>query len=212
MLSRHTRKVTITPDFEDVYRNDPDPWDVATSWYERRRTQLILAMLRQERYGLVWDAACGTGHLARELMGRAQRLVCTDIAGRACALAAAQVQQADACSTVCVVERSGLPQVPSALGGRVPDLVVLSEVLYYLDADERAATWEMLDRLCGPCTDIVAVHWAPRPEDSHLSGAAVQRELNAFLGQRGWWRLVTHTDMEFVAVLWSQDAPQSIGR
>lgn len=214
--------MVLTPDFEEVYRNDPDPWEVATSWYERRKTALALALLRREHYPLVWDPACGTGHLALGLAERSDRLVCSDLSAEACRLTTETLSKAGHSPTSAdaphsdaapvVVERSALPAAPASLAGGRPDLVVLSEVLYYLDADQRAATWALLDQVCHRGTDIIAVHWTLEPEDAHSSGAAAQRELNAHLGTRGWYRLVTHTDIEFVAALWSPTSPAQVGR
>ncbi len=203
--------MSITPDFEELYRDDPDPWEVATSWYERRKTALVMALLRRERYRLAWDPACGTGDLAVELAARCDEVICSDMSPTACDLTRRALARAGAVSRA-VVECAQVPAVPEALGGRHPDLVVLSEFLYYLDAGQRERTWAMLDEVCDERTDVVAVHWGPEPEQAHLSGSAAQRELNTHLGQRGWWRLVTHTDMEFLVALWSQDAPDQIGR
>jgi len=33
------------PDFESMYRADSDPWQVQTSWYERRKLAVLLASL-----------------------------------------------------------------------------------------------------------------------------------------------------------------------
>ncbi|MDO5699683.1 MAG: SAM-dependent methyltransferase [Dermatophilus congolensis] len=221
--------MSITPDFEEMYQADPDPWEVGTSWYERRKTALVLATLRRERYRLAWDPACGTGDLAVGLAGRCERLVCSDLSETACDLTSALLREAEVPlvasgsaaamlaggpmqGTIASVERCALPDRPEALGDEKPDLIVLSEFLYYLDDDQRARTWQLLDEVCHETTDIVAVHWTPEPEQAHLSGSAAQRELNAHLGERGWWRLVTHTDIEFVVALWSKDAPTHIGR
>ncbi len=200
--------MSITPDFEEMYRNDPDPWEVGTSWYERRKTALVLATLRREKYRLAWDPACGTGDLALGLAARSDRLVCSDLSETACDLTRARLADIPWAT----VERCALPEQPLALAGEKPDLIVLSEFLYYLDDEQRARTWQVLDELSGDTTDIVAVHWTPEPENAHLSGSAAQRELNAHLGEQGWWRLVTHTDIEFIAALWSRDAPTHIGR
>lgn len=220
--------MSTTPDFEEMYRADPDPWEVGTSWYERRKTALVMAMLRREKYRLAWDPACGTGDLAVELATRCERLVCSDLSETACDLTRARLTEAEVAliapggeaavglarlpSAVAIVEQCELPARPAALAEAKPDLVVLSEFLYYLDEEQRSRTWKLLDDVCDDSTDIVAVHWGPEPEQAHLSGSAAQRELNAHLGERGWWRLVTHTDIEFVVALWSKDIPTQIGR
>ena len=80
------------------------------------------------------------------------------------------------------------------------------------DADQRAQTWRLIEASTAPEADVVAVHWRPKPEDAWLSGEAVQRELNDYLTDAGWCRVVTHTDVEFVVATWSRDVPLTIGR
>ena len=202
--------MTVTPpDFDAMYAADPDPWEVASSWYEQRKLGIVLAGLRRPSYGLVWDAACGTGELAARIAPRCETVVATDASAAAVELSRRRVAQAAASNVT--VARNALPGRPEVLRG-VPDLVVLSEVLYYLDAPQRAATWRLVAALAGPVTDVVAVHWRPRPEDGYRSGEAVQRELNDVLVDAGWYRVVTHTDVEFVMACWSPDVPRTLGR
>ena len=33
------------PDFDTLYRDDPDPWQVASSFYEQRKRAVLLASL-----------------------------------------------------------------------------------------------------------------------------------------------------------------------
>lgn len=190
------------PDFDQLYRQDPDPWRVATSWYERRKLAILLACLRQPQYRLAWDPACGTGELAALLAPRCEAVVASDASVVAVDLTHHRLAGC-AASHVTVV-RSALPQAPSCLTS-APDLIVLSEVLYYLDATQRRDTAQLMQRVAGATTDIVAVHWRPAPEGSRLSGAAAQRELNDHLVEAGWHRVMTHTDLEFVLACWSRD-------
>ncbi len=210
-----------------MYTADPDPWEVATSWYEQRKLGIVLASLRRPSYRLAWDAACGTGELAARIAGRCATVVATDASAPAVELTRRRITQAGAANVV--VARNALPELPDALRGvpggaalpaapepreepEPPDLIVLSEVLYYLDDRQRADTTRGVGALAGPATDVVAVHWRPRPDDGYLSGEAVQRELNDVLVDAGWCRVVTHTDVEFVMACWSRDVPRTLGR
>lgn len=207
------------PDFDAMYAGDPDPWQVATSWYEQRKLGIVLAALRRPAYRLVWDAACGTGELAARIAPRCDRVLATDASCRAIELTRERVQAAGVDNVR--VEGNALPQLPAALTPPVgvsecqvepPDLIVLSEVLYYLNDDDRAATWRLVRELAGSGTDVVAVHWRPQPDGGRLSGEAVQRELNDHLIAADWCRVVTHTDEEFVMACWSRDVTPTIGR
>ncbi|WP_226913225.1 methyltransferase domain-containing protein [Gephyromycinifex aptenodytis] len=199
--------MSIAPDFDSMYAADPDPWEVATSWYERRKIDIALASLRRQRYRFAWDAACGTGELASHLAGRCERVLATDMSAVAVSLSTRRLQPLPQVS----VTQSHLPSKPTALEER-PDLIVLSEVMYYLPPADRAATYALVDEVAAPEADLLLVNWAPQPEDAYASGLAVFNEANDTLNALGWGRLVTHTDIEFVLGCWSRDLPETIGR
>ncbi|MDO5628042.1 MAG: class I SAM-dependent methyltransferase [Mobilicoccus sp.] len=195
--------MTTVPDFDRLYAGDPDPWQVATSWYERRKIDIVLACLRRRRYRLAWDAGCGTGELAAALTTRCDHVVATDASPAATALAGARLADTGA-----HVQTSALPSRPAL---DAPDLIVLSEVLYYLDHDDRAATYDLIDAVAASDADLVLVHWMPRADDAHTSGVAAFNEASAALNARGWGRLITHTDAEFLVGLFSTDIPDDVG-
>ena len=195
-----------TPDFDRMYADDPDPWQVATSWYERRKIAIVLASLRRPHYGYAWDAGCGTGELAAGLAGRADAVLATDASGEAVALATTRLAEFDHVR----LARSPLPARQEALD-RAPDLVVVSEVLYYLDADDRAATYALVDDVAAPDADLVLVNWGPHPDDAHVSGLEAFNEASEALAARGWGRVVTHSDAEFLLGVFSRDVPGDVG-
>lgn len=194
------------PDFDELYRDDADPWQVATSWYERRKIAVVLATLRRPRYALAWDAGCGTGELAAALAPRVDEVVATDLSAVASALTT------DRTAGVAEVraQRSSLPARPPMLTGR-PDLVLLSEVLYYLSPEDREATYVLVDEIAAPDADLVLVHWGPLADDAELTGIAAFNEAAAALNARGWGRIVLHADAEFVLGLFSRDIPDAVG-
>lgn len=177
--------MTALPDFDALYREDPDPFRVGTRWYEQRKLGVVGACLLRSEYRLAWDPAAGTGHLARILSERCGCVIATD---------ASQVAvdgMADMPENVHVA-RSCLPALPASAGAA--DLVVLSEVLYYLPDDARATTAGMLRRLDA---EIVCVHWRHHPHDAPISGLAALEELGERLGE-AFTRTVSHEEPEFV--------------
>ncbi len=179
------------PDFDAYYRADPDPWEVGTSAYERRKRAVVMACLRRERYALAWDPACGTGHLTVDLAARCGRVLAADASAEAARLAAERCAGLDV-----AVEHRPLP-VPPADETR-PDLVVLSEVVYYLDDATRAATLDLVDTRAARACEVVVVHWDGTPEDSWLSGPAAQLEAVTQLAARGWAHRIHHDDDGFL--------------
>ena len=63
------------------------------------------------------------------------------------------------------------------LPGAPIDLIVLSEVLYYLPADEVAVAVGKLLDLAAPGADVVAVHWRHPIDGMELDGDGVHRRL-----------------------------------
>lgn len=180
-------------DFDDVYRHDPDPFGVATTWYERRKIDVVLAALARPEYDVAWDCACGTGELAARLASRCASLAATDASPEAVRLTRQRTGSDPAVR--CQVNR--LPDVPEMTR---PVLVVVSEVLYYLDDEGRAKTCTALASTAGQ--EIVCVNWRHHPRDAHVSGADAVAELDEVLTTRGWRRTVRHEEADFLLSAW----------
>jgi hypothetical protein len=185
--------MSTPPDFESLYREDPDPWQVATLWYEQRKLDIVLASLRRPRYQIAWDPACGTGHLAERLAARAGTVCATDTAPTATRLTIQRCAHLDNVT----VRQLTLPDSPAGIGSR-PDLIVLSEFFYYLDDVQRQQTLHMIDGYAAPVCDLVSVHWRHAPDDAWLSGAGAQAEITARLTQAGWSHSLHHREADFI--------------
>ena len=180
------------PDFDAKYRADPDPWDVGGSPYERRKRAVVLASLRREHYAGAWDPACGTGHLTADLAMRCDQVLASDASATAARIAG------ERCAGLPVsVSHRALPDGPAGDAFR-PDLLMLSEVFYYLDDDVRAATVTLVDRVAAPDAELVTVHWDGAPDDARLSGRGAQAELVTQLVTHGWTHRIHHTDDGFL--------------
>ncbi len=111
-------------DFEKRYQNDIDPWNYRDSWYEQRKYTVTLASLPRPRYRRIWEPACSIGVLTRMLATRADEVIASDLSPTAIA----QARSGDVPAQV-TWDVHQLPEGPVPTGA---DLVVLSEVLYYL--------------------------------------------------------------------------------
>ncbi|MEW6364175.1 MAG: SAM-dependent methyltransferase [Acidobacteriota bacterium] len=130
--------------FERIYV-EPDPWDCLTSPYELAKYEKTLSLLPRERYGRVLDVGCGIGVLTGKLAWRADCLDAIDIARPA-------VERA---RRLCRHHRHLSFRSPDVLhfSARRPyDLVVCSEVLYYMwdPVWVRRAVKRKLERLLAP--------------------------------------------------------------
>ena len=146
-------KQSIPPTyFEGLYAADSDPWRFATSSYEREKYAATLEALPRPHYDATLEIGCSIGVLTRQLATRCGRLLSVDVADTALA------QARDRCAD--------LPHVAFATA-RVPgdwpegryDLIVLSEVVYYLDGADVARLADRVGGVIIPGGDIVLVHW-----------------------------------------------------
>ncbi|KQT49247.1 methyltransferase type 12 [Methylobacterium sp. Leaf456] len=138
--------------FVDLYASNPDPWRFTSSDYEREKYAATLHSLPQARYARALEVGCSIGVFTRELGERCADLVALDIAPSAIEAARARC-----------VDR---PQIDFVVGA-VPevwpeghfDLIVLSEVLYFLDRDDLVRLVKRVERSLMPGGDCVLVHW-----------------------------------------------------
>ncbi len=148
--------------FDELYRADPDPWRFASSPYERDKYAQTLAALGGRRYARALEIGCSIGVLTRRLADQCNALLAVDISERP--LAEARLRSADA--PWVGFERMAAPhEWPE---GRF-DLILLSEVVYYLSRDDVAALAERVCDTLLPGGDLVLVHWTGET-DYPLSG------------------------------------------
>ena len=149
--------------FDDLYGRDPDPWRFETSDYERAKYADTLAALPRPRYGRVLEVGCSIGVLTAELAGKADHLLATDVAEAALAVARKRLDGAPQVR----FERSGFPD--DAPEGPF-DLIVLSEVLYYLSAADLRRAAAVTARRLAPGGEVLLVHWLGETPDYPLTG------------------------------------------
>jgi SAM-dependent methyltransferase len=169
-------RARVRPDvFEAMYRADPDPWDFASSDYERGKYDATIAAVAHRRWPAAFEPGCSIGVLSERLAAHCDALLACEVSETALAHARARLTGH---AHVSVQRR----EIPEELPKRRFDLVVCSEVLYYLDAPAFAATVARLDDLVAPGGSLLAVHWR-RPTATHpLHG----EEVHAGLAALGW--------------------------
>lgn len=167
--------------FDDLYRSDPDPWGFESRWYEARKYAITIACLPKVRYGSAFEAGCANGVLSELLAAKCDHLVAVDASETAVGRARTRLERFDNVEVRQLV-------LPDEWPGSQFDLIVLSEVLYYLDETELAT---LLDSAVGTLAadgEIVAVHWLGET-DYPLSGGRVHQILRAHpaLAPVGCW-------------------------
>jgi trans-aconitate methyltransferase len=179
--------------FDNLYRRQEDPWAFRTRRYEARKRDLTLSSLIEERYGAAFEPGCSIGVLTAGLAARCDRVVAMD--GSADALATA---------------RRSVPANVDLIRGTVPatwprrrfDLVVLSELAYYLgDRDCQ----QLAELAASSAHELIAVHWRHPVDDYPLSGDAAHEIVDRAATSAGLTRLVTHLEIDFRLDVWSAD-------
>jgi len=138
--------------FERLYAKSPDPWGYDSSEYERGKYAATLAALDGRSYRRGLEVGCSIGAFTELLADRCESLTALDFSPRALALARTRLREH---THVSVLEASFPEQAPAGQW----DLVVCSEVLYYLDPPTlEAATGWLRGRLREGST-VLAVDW-----------------------------------------------------
>ncbi|WP_144763472.1 PIG-L family deacetylase [Curtobacterium sp. 9128] len=185
--------------FDAHYARKPEGWDFDGSWYERRKRAVTLAALPRERYRSALEIGCATGVLTAALTERADDVLGTDIAAAPLERARARAPRA----------RFVQASLPSEWPDGTWDLVVMSEVGYYLSAADLDRTIDLvLDHLADDGV-LVACHWR-HPDDEAVSSGDV---VDARLAER-WPRpaVVRHVEEDFVLSVLPGPAVSSVAR
>jgi SAM-dependent methyltransferase len=119
--------------FDRIYEADADPWDYTSSPYEAEKYAATLAALPRGRFQNALEAGCSIGILTQRLACRCDHLLAID----ASAVAIARARRlAPRCLNISFEQR----EIPRAWPAQQFDLVLFSEVLYYLSPDELDST------------------------------------------------------------------------
>lgn len=185
--------------FDDHYRDHPHGWDFG-SWYEERKRRVLLAALPRARYGSILELGCATGVLTGRLAERGDDVLGIDIAEAPLEAARQDVPSA----------RFERMTVPEEWPDGAFDLVVVSEVGYYLsEADLERVIGRILGSLA-PGGSVVACHWRHPDDHAATSAAHVHRRL---LDRWPGRRAVQHVDDDFLLdVLVATDEPSVAAR
>jgi len=150
--------------FDALYASDPDPWRFASSDYERDKYAATMAALPPGRFDRGFEIGCSIGVLTRQLAARCQSLLSVDIAEAALAQARAR------CTDLPNVELCRM-QIPQDWPEGQFDLILISEVLYYLSAEDLARTAERAAAALAPGGALLLVHYT-LPTDYPATGDA----------------------------------------
>jgi 2-polyprenyl-3-methyl-5-hydroxy-6-metoxy-1,4-benzoquinol methylase len=125
-----TNRISFTPDyFERLYSKEVDPWRFATSNYERLKYAATLSALEGRQIDGAFEVGCSIGIFTKALARRCGSLVSVDVSETA--LTAARRN----CANLDNVTIQPM-QIPHEWPVQSFDLILLSEVLYFLGPDD----------------------------------------------------------------------------
>jgi Nodulation protein S (NodS) len=181
------------PYFERLYGAEPDPWQFRSRPYEIRKRAVTLASLPAERYATTFEPGCSIGVLTSDLASRSDQVLSMDLS------VLALVQAAKTVPANVELRQGAVPRDWPT--GRF-ELVVLSEVCYYLDSYD----CQMLGEYAAAgATDLVLVHWRHPVDDYPLSGDEVHRIVGDASSHVGMTHLIEHIEQDFRLDVWSHD-------
>ena len=184
--------------FDELYGQRDDPWEYRSSRYEQRKQQILLASLPREQYAAVLELGCSIGVQSAELARRSTSLLAVD----ASATALAQARRAVAgMEHVSLLQATVPRQFPQLEPGSV-QLVVLSEIGYFLAADELEQVLAASAAALEAGGELVLCHWLHPIEGWPLDGEDVHR----MAGDLGWERIVEHREPDFLLEILSKPA------
>lgn len=141
-----------------LYANTHDPWDFEHSTYEHSKFKATRQALSRERYDATFELGCGNGQLARRLSEVSVRYTGMDAVDKALSAARKAVPTGTFLTGY----------YPCPLPNDSFDLIILSEILYFLDyegigllATDIGTHW--------PEAELICVSWRG-PSGNDLQG------------------------------------------
>jgi SAM-dependent methyltransferase len=138
--------------FDRIYAADPDPWRFTSSPYEREKYADTLDALAGPRFGRALEVGCSIGVLTERLAAQCDALLAVDISETPLLQARARCRD----QPHVAFRRMA---VPAEWPEGSFDLIVLSEVLYFLSPDDVArVARHVLDSLAA-AGRVLLVDW-----------------------------------------------------
>jgi predicted TPR repeat methyltransferase len=138
--------------FEQLYQENPDPWQFATSEYEAKKYATTLNALPHNLYQAGFEIGGSIGILTEKLARRCQSLLSVDVSQ------IAQAQAIDRCQQLNNIKFE-LMSVPESFPTECFDLIVLSEVGYYWSWEDLHTAQGLIVEGLRPQGHLLLVHW-----------------------------------------------------
>ena len=161
------KKQSLNSDyFKDVYAANEDPWNFETSAYEAAKYRVTLESLPREKYENALEIGCSIGVLTELLASRCSHLTATDVSQTALEKAADRCKNLEHVNFIIL-------SFPQEIPANNYDLIMLSEVAYYLSPTDWKMGMQKLYSAMTSAAHLVLVHWLPEVHDYPQTGDEV---------------------------------------
>lgn len=161
--------------FNDVYRNSDDPWQFETSAYELGKYKTTINALAFDTYRNAFEIGCSIGVLSEMLAGRCGKLLSVDAAEVPLVKARKRLES---CGQVEFAKMA----VPHSFPDAQFDLILMSEVGYYLSMPDLEALQQKILLHLQQEGQLLLVHWTPEVHDYPLTGDQVHESFISLSG------------------------------
>ena len=162
-----TEKNSLSSDyFDDVYNRNDDPWDFENSPYEQQKYEATLAALPLPVYQNVFEIGCSIGVLTKKLASRSKKMLSVDVADQALLKAKERLKNFPQVR----IEKMTVPQ---EFPNESFDLILLSEVGYYLSKTDLEKLAALMIANLQTGGQLLLVHWTPFVPDYPQTGDEV---------------------------------------
>ena len=160
-------KKSLAPEyFDDVYNAKDDPWNFTTSEYEANKYAATIDALPRDDYESAFEIGCSIGVLTAQLAEKCQTLLAVDVNEKALR------QARERCRDLANVRIEKM-EIPKGFPVENFDLIVVSEVGYYLSVEDWQAAREKIFAHLRAKGSVVLVHWTHFVPDYPQTGDAV---------------------------------------
>ncbi|MDF2443345.1 MAG: hypothetical protein JWR01_1548 [Subtercola sp.] len=188
--------------FDDTYARHDDPWGFTSRWYEQRKRAVTLASLPRQHFDRTLEIGCSIGVLTEQLAPRTDELLAVDIAPAA-------IERARERLAGHPNVHLGVADVAESFPPGTFDLVLLSEVGYYFDAETLKRVLARIAAALSPDGVFLACHWRHPVADYLQTGDGVHDLIAASAAKAGHTLLSHHLERDFVLDVYSPD-PRSV--
>jgi SAM-dependent methyltransferase len=163
--------------FENLFQRDPDPWDYETSAFEAHKRSVLMRYAGLGPRGRVLELACANGVTTQALMKVGLRVTALD--GSSTAIAQARTRLGH-------IRRLRLlhANLPKGLPKESFDLIVVSEIVYYLGSIAARRLAEGVANRVAPGGRVVVLHHHLNFPDASVNPEHAHRDFVRLLRER----------------------------